>query len=130
MALRISGITLQDNKCVEIALTGVYGVGSTLSRKVLAAVSVDGSTRVKDLTESEATAIRDMIEGKYRVEGDLRREQATNIRRLKDIGSYRGTRHTRGLPARGQRTKTNTRTVRGNVRRTAGSGKRAAPGKT
>lgn len=121
---RIAGVTLPTNKRVDIALTYIYGIGLTTSQKILNETGVPASVRVKDLTEAQANQLRDVVEKQYRVEGELKREVLSNIKRLKEIGSYRGTRHVRNLPVRGQRTKTNSRTVRGNVRRTMGSGKR------
>lgn len=125
MPIRIAGVILPDQKHLGIALTRIHGIGRSLSVKILREAGVDTQQRVKDLTEREGNAIREIIEERYQVEGELRREVTGNIRRLKDIGSYRGTRHSRHLPARGQRTRTNSRTVRGNIRRTAGSGRRA-----
>ena len=130
MAVRIAGIVLPDQKRIDIALTAVYGVGRSASRRILHDVGVDASIKAKDLTDTEAIKIRNVIEERFRVEGDLRRDIQQNIRRLKDIGSYRGLRHIKHLPVRGQRTRTNSRTVRGNVRKTAGSGRRAAAEKT
>lgn len=130
MAVRIAGIVLPDNKRLEIALTYVYGIGKTTSRKILEKVKVGYDVKPKDLTESESIKIREEIENNYKVEGDLRRDINSHIRRLKDIGCYRGIRHIKRLPVRGQRTRTNSRTVRGNVRKTAGSGRRAAAEKT
>ncbi len=130
MIARISGLILPSNKRVEIALTYLYGVGLTLSKKILAAAKVNPDTRVKDLAEEEVNRLREYIEKNYRVEGELRRDVFSNIKRLKEIGCYRGTRHIKGLPCRGQRTKTNTRTVRGNIRRTMGSGRKSAAQKT
>lgn len=130
MPLRIAGIVIPDEKRIEIALTYIYGIGRNSSREILEKAGISPETRTKDLTEQEATQIREAVEESYRVEGDLRREVAQNIRRLKDTGSYRGFRHMKHLPVRGQRTKTNSRTVRGNVRKTAGSGRRAAAEKT
>ncbi|MFA5954533.1 MAG: 30S ribosomal protein S13 [Patescibacteria group bacterium] len=121
---RIAGITIPNDKRVETALTYIYGIGPELSKKILRETKVNPDTRTKDLLEDQVSSLREYIEKKLRVEGDLRREVMGNIKRLKDINSYRGTRHIKHLPARGQRTKTNTRTVRGNVRRTMGSGKR------
>jgi small subunit ribosomal protein S13 len=129
MPVRIAGVILPEQKHVDIALTRVYGIGRALSVKILQQAGVDPRQRVKDLTEREGNAIRDVIEKQNQVEGELRREVTGNIRRLKDIGSYRGARHSRRLPARGQRTRTNSRTVRGNIRKTAGSGRRAASDK-
>lgn len=130
MPFRVAGIVLPDTKRMEIALTYIYGIGRSASRAILEKAGVDADTRTKDLTERDMSKIRDAVEGSYRVEGDLRRDTATNVRRLKDIGAYRGFRHMKHLPARGQRTKTNSRTVRGNVRKTAGSGRRTAAEKT
>ena len=110
---RISGVDLPRDKRVEVGLTYIYGVGWTRSRQILAAASVDPDTRVKDLTESEVARIREYIDSEFKVEGDLRREVAMNIKRLTEIGSYRGQRHRRNLPVRGQRTRTNARTKRG-----------------
>ncbi len=121
---RIAGVTLPANKRVDIALTYIYGIGLTTAKEILKKTDVDPTVRVKDLTEDQATKLRDMIEKQYKVEGELRRIVLSNIKRLKEIGAYRGTRHVRGLPVRGQRTKTNSRTIRGNVRKTMGSGKR------
>jgi len=127
---RIAGITLPQNKRIEIALTYLYGIGRFLSRKILKQANVDINKRTKELSEEEVARLREIIEGTYKVEGDLRREKMLNIKRLKEIGSYRGLRHSKGLPVRGQRTKTNSRTVRGNVRRTAGSGRKPPAEKT
>ncbi|MBI5466865.1 MAG: 30S ribosomal protein S13 [Candidatus Kerfeldbacteria bacterium] len=128
--VRIAGATLPANKRVEIALTYLYGIGLTLSKKVLTAANVDANLRVKDLTEAQANKIREIVEKTYKVEGDLKREVLLNIKRLKEIGAHRGVRHSKNLPTRGQRTKTNSRTVRGNVRRTMGSGRKPAAEKT
>ena len=121
--MRILGITLPENKRMEIALTVVYGIGRPRALSILKSVSVEPGTKPKDLTVDQENAIRKVIEG-FKIEGDLKREVAGNIKRLKDIKTYRGNRHARHLPARGQRTKTNSRTVRGNVRKTMGSGRR------
>lgn len=121
---RIAGVTLPSNKRVEIALTYIYGIGPTTATRILNEAGIDPSVRVKDLDENQATKLRDIIEKKNKVEGELRREVLSNIKRLKEIGAYRGLRHIKGLPVRGQRTKTNSRTIRGNVRKTMGSGKR------
>lgn len=128
--VRIAGATLPAAKRVEFALTYLYGIGLTLSQKVLQQASVDANTRVKDLTEAQANKIREIVEKNYKVEGDLKREVLLNIKRLKEIGAFRGTRHSRNLPTRGQRTRTNSRTVRGNVRKTMGSGRKTAAEKT
>ncbi len=121
---RIAGVTLPMHKRLEVALTSIYGIGPTRAAEVLKATGVSGDIRVKDLSEEDAQKIRNVVEKEYAVEGELRREVIGNIKRLKDIKSYRGSRHENRLPARGQRTKTNSRTRRGNVRRTMGSGKR------
>lgn len=121
---RIAGVSLPSQKRVVIALQYIYGVGATRAQQVLAKAKVDENVRVKDLSADQENTIRNIVEKEYRVEGDLRRDNLSNVKRLKDIGSYRGTRHAKGLPVRGQRTKTNSRTVRGNVRKTAGSGRR------
>lgn len=130
MPFRISGVILPENKRIEVALTYVYGIGRQTSRNILKEVGIGFDTKTKELTESEETKIRENIEKNHRVEGDLRRDVAGHIRRLKDIGCYRGMRHIKRLPVRGQRTRTNSRTVRGNVRKTAGSGRKAAAEKT
>lgn len=120
---RISGINLPNEKRIEIALTYLYGIGLTLSQKILSDLKIDPNTRAKDLSEEQAELIRQYINRNYKVEGDLRSEVTQNIKRLKDVGSYRGTRHAKGLPARGQRTKTNARTKRGK-KVTMGSGRK------
>jgi small subunit ribosomal protein S13 len=127
---RIASVNLPNNKRVEAALPYLYGIGPTLSRKILAITKVNPDTRVKDLTDEEVNKLRRVIEETYKVEGDLKREILGNIKRLKEIGAYRGTRHAKGLPVRGQRTKTNSRTVRGNKRATATSGKKPSAQKT
>ncbi len=120
--MRISGITI-PNKRLTYALTALYGIGPSRSASICAEAKVDGMKRADTLTPEEENKLRAILE-KIKIEGDLKREVAGNIKRLKDIGAYRGTRHARGLPTRGQRTKTNSRTVRGNVRKTMGSGRR------
>ena len=127
---RIAGVTLPKEKRIEIALTYIFGIGRPRSKKILATANINPDTKAKDLTEQETNTLREIIEKKFRVEGDLKREILTNIKRLKEISSYRGSRHTKNLPVRGQRTRTNTRTVRGNVRRTMGSGRKPATEKT
>lgn len=122
---RIAGIDIPNDKRVVIALTYIYGVGRSRSNQILAKTGVNPDTRSKDLTEAEVARLREVIESEYVVEGDLRREVSMNIKRLQDIGSYRGLRHRRGLPAHGQRTRTNARTKRGRRRAVAGK-KRAA----
>lgn len=127
---RIAGIQLPNNKRIEVALTSIYGIGRSLSKKICQDAKINQDAKTKDLTDGELNNLRSIIEKQVKVEGDLRRERLANIKRLKEIGSYRGTRHQRGLPSRGQRTKTNTRTVRGNVRKTMGSGKKPSAQKT
>ncbi len=131
MALvRIAGVTLPQQKRIEAALPYIFGVGWPGSKRILAAVKVDPNKRTHELTEAEVAKIREFIEKNYMVEGALRQQIASNIKLKKEIGSYEGLRHIRGLPVRGQRTKTNSRTRRGNVRKTAGSGRRASAEKT
>ncbi len=127
---RIAGINIPDKKRIEIALTYIYGIGRSLSNRILSQLKIDPSLTANKLTAEQLNALKGFIEKNLKIEGDLRREKMMNIKRLKDIGSYRGLRHIKGLPVRGQRTKTNTRTVRGNVRKTMGSGRRAAAEKT
>ncbi len=122
---RISGVTLPREKRIIIGLTYIFGIGPAHAQSIIELSKVDPSTRVKDLTEDETNTLRSIIDKDYRVEGELRREVLSNVKRLKDIGTYRGLRHSKRLPARGQRTKTNSRTNRGNVRSTAGSGRRS-----
>jgi len=122
---RIAGVTLPQNKPIRVGITAVYGVGNTRAAKILKEAGVEPGIRVRELSDAQVNAIREIVEKKTRVEGDLRREVLGNIKRLKEIGSFRGSRHTKRLPARGQRTKTNSRTVRANKRSTAGSGRRA-----
>lgn len=126
---RISGVNIPKEKRVEVALTYIYGVGFTTSQNILRSLHIDFNTRVKDLTEEQVNQLRQKVE-KFKIEGELRREKSTNIKRLKEIKAYRGLRHTKGLPVRGQRTKTNSRTVRGNKRVTMGSGRAPAAQKT
>lgn len=130
MAVRIAGVTIPNEKRVEISLTYIFGIGQTKANGILKLANVNPNTRVKDLTDEQANKLREIIEKKNKVEGDLRREIFANIKRLKDIGSYRGSRHAKSLPTRGQRTKTNSRTVRHNIRKTATSGKKPAAEKT
>jgi small subunit ribosomal protein S13 len=124
---RIAGVDLPRDKRVEIGLTYIYGIGLTRSKQILTATGINPDTRVKDLSDSEVAALREVVENTYEVEGDLRRMEAMNIKRLMDICSYRGRRHRAGLPVRGQRTRTNARTRRG-ARRTV-AGKKKAPKK-
>jgi small subunit ribosomal protein S13 len=121
---RIAGVDIPRDKRVEVSLTYIYGVGRTTAIKILKRAEINPNTRVKDLTEQEISRIREVLEGNYVVEGDLRRELSMNIKRLMDIGTYRGLRHRRGLPVRGQRTRTNARTRKG-PRRTVGARKKA-----
>ncbi|MDQ5957354.1 MAG: small subunit ribosomal protein [Patescibacteria group bacterium] len=123
--MRIAGITLPENKRMDIALTAVYGIGRPAAKRILEVAGVDAALRTPDLTPEMEAKIKTEID-KIKIEGDLSREIDQNIKRLKDIKSYRGVRHIRHLPTRGQRTKTNSRTIRGNVRRTMGSGRRKA----
>lgn len=124
---RIAGIDLPRDKRVEIGLTYIYGIGLSRAQEILAGTGVNPDTRVRDLADEDVTALRAYIEANYQIEGDLRRWEAMNIKRLGDIGTYRGRRHRQGLPVRGQRTRTNARTRRG--RRLTVAGKKKAPGK-
>jgi small subunit ribosomal protein S13 len=124
---RIASVDLPRDKRVEIGLTYIYGIGLSRSKEILAATGVNPDTRVKDLTDAEVAALRQAVESNYQVEGDLRRWESMNIKRLVDIGTYRGRRHRLGLPVRGQRTRTNARTRRG--RRVAIAGKKKPPAK-
>ncbi len=124
---RIASVDLPRDKRIEIGLTYIYGIGLSRSKKILAATGVNPDTRVKDLTDTEVAALRTAVETNYQVEGDLRRLESMNIKRLVDIGTYRGRRHRLGLPVRGQRTRTNARTRRG--RRVAIAGKKKPPAK-
>ena len=126
MAL-ISGVNIPDSKRVEISLTSIFGIGSTLARQAASAAGLEENPRVKDLTETQLSRLREIVEREYRVEGDLKREIQTNIRRKIEVRCYQGLRHTRGLPVRGQRTSTNARGRKGNKRTIAG--KRKAPSK-
>jgi small subunit ribosomal protein S13 len=121
---RIEGVDLPRNKRVEIGLTYIYGIGRSSSNQILDATGINPDTRVKDLTEAEIAALRDNISNNYRIEGDLRRQVQLNIKRLQEIGTYRGLRHRRNLPVRGQRTRTNARTRRGTRKTVPGRGRR------
>lgn len=121
--MRIAGITIPDEKRLEIALTAIYGVGISRARTILDDLGIDRGSKAKDLSEADENKIRKVVE-EGTIEGNLKREVAANIKRLKDIKSHRGVRHMKRLPVRGQRTKTNSRTVRGNVRKTMASGRR------
>jgi small subunit ribosomal protein S13 len=127
---RIAGVNLPNEKRIDAALPYIYGVGWPLSVKILKATQIDPATRTKDLTEADLNKLREYIEKSFKVEGSLRQQVVMNIKRLKEIGSYRGLRHIKGLPVRGQRTKTNSRTRHGNVRKTAGSGRKDSSAKT
>jgi len=127
---RIAGINIPEQKRIEIALTYIYGIGRSLSRKILKEANIELSRQASKLSSNEVSRLKDIIEKRYKVEGELRREKMTGIKRLKDVGCWRGLRHLKGLPVRGQRTRTNTRTVRGNIRKTVTSGRRPAPAPT
>ena len=126
---RISGVDIPANKRIEVSLTYIYGIGPAVSRKILGQTGIDVSKKAKDLTEEEVSRLREVIDKGYRVEGDLRKEIGTNIGRLTEIGSYRGMRHRRRLPVRGQRTRTNARTRRGPRQTVAGRGRRRGTAK-
>lgn len=128
--MRIVGVNIPDNKKIEFALPYIYGIGLPVARKIVRSAQVDPGKLAKDLTSLEISRIREIIERNHKIEGDLRREIMLNIKRLKEIQTYRGARHIRGLPVRGQRTKTNSRTRRGNVRKTMGSGRKPAASPT
>lgn len=127
---RIAGVNIPENKRIQVAITYIYGIGNSLSRKILSQVNIDINKKASDLTQKEVNDLRELIEKNYKIEGDLRRQVMINIKRLKDIGTWRGLRHAKKMPVRGQRTKTNTRTVRGNVRKTMGSGRKPAASPT
>lgn len=127
---RIIGVNIPDDKQIGIALSYIYGVGRTSAKVVLNEAKIDPAIKAKDLSPEQMKLIEEIIKKHYRVEGDLKRDLMMNVKRLKDIVSWRGMRHSRGLPARGQRTKTNNRTVRGNVRKTVGSGRKPAASPT
>jgi len=124
---RIAGVNIPEDKQIRIALTYVFGIGRSSSEEILERTNIDPVTEAKDLTPEEIGRLKEVIEKDYQVEGEVRRKRMMNIKRLKDIGSWRGMRHKKGLPVRGQRTRTNSRTVRGNVRKTVGSGRKAPP---
>ena len=125
---RIAGVNIPENKKIKISLTYIFGIGNSLSMDTLKKAAIDPEMKASELKLEQINKLKDVIEKDYKIEGGLKREIMVNIRRLKDIGSFRGSRHIKKLPVRGQRTKTNNRTVRGNVRKTVGSGKKAAPG--
>ncbi len=124
---RIAGVNIPENKQIEISLTYIYGIGLSLSSKILAEANINPSIKAKELRPDEINRLKEIIEKKYTVEGEAKRGRMMAIKRLKDIGTWRGHRHIKGLPVRGQRTRTNTRTVRGNVRKTVGSGRKLPP---
>ena len=128
--VRIAGVTLAPQKHSDVALAALYGIGRPVAIKILSALNIPATVKVDALTNEQANAIREIVEKQYVVEGELRRRIMMNVKRLKDIGCYRGMRHIKNLPVRGQRTRTNSRTRRGNVRRTMGSGRRKAADKT
>ncbi|MEZ4156885.1 MAG: 30S ribosomal protein S13 [Candidatus Paceibacterota bacterium] len=122
--MRVAGINIPDEKRLVVALTYIYGVGPFISEQILEMTGIDGNKRAKELTQEEANKIKETLDKNFKIEGELRSIVKTNISMLKELGSYRGMRHSRALPVRGQSTKRNSRTVRGNTRKTAGSGKR------
>lgn len=128
--MRIAGINIPDNKKIEYAIAYIYGIGFPAAQKIIKQAQVDKNKRAKELSADEVNRIREIIEHNFKIEGDLHREISSNIQRLREIGTYRGYRHIRGLPVRGQRTKTNSRTRRGNVRKTMGSGRKPATSPT
>lgn len=128
--MRIVGTTIPDNKKIEFSLRYIFGVGAFLAKKILRDTQIDSKKRARELTPDELNRLREVIERNYRVEGELRRDIMMHIKRHKDIKTYRGIRHMRGLPVNGQRTKTNSRTRRGNARRTMGSGRKKAANPT
>ncbi len=130
MPIRISGVTLPDKKHILFALTDIYGIGRSSAAKILHELNINPEVLARDLTEKEEHSLREYIEKNIRVEGELRRDVSGHIKHHRDIGTYRGLRHAKHLPVRGQRTKTNSRTVRGNVRKTAGSGRKSSNEKT
>lgn len=130
MAVRIAGVNIPDNKRIAIALTYIHGIGRPRSSQILEKLGIDQNIRTQELPEDVVIKLRNEIEKNYTLEGELKRQKMMNIKRLREISCYRGTRHVRGLPVRGQRTKTNTRTVRGNKRVTMGSGRKDANQKT
>jgi len=127
MPVRIAGILIPDNKPIAISLTYIYGIGKSLALKILKQCGINPLKKTKDISEEESNRLKSIIENSLKIEGELRREQFANIKRLKEIRCWRGLRHIKGLPVRGQKTKKNCRTVRGNVRKTVGSGKKAPP---
>lgn len=127
---RIAGINIPENKKIIASLAYIYGIGRPLAAKIIKQVKIDPDKKAKELTNEELTLLKDFVEKNYKIEGDLKRIVQSNIKRLKEVGAYRGYRHARGLPVRGQRTKTNSRTRRGNARKTVGSGRKKSAEKT
>ena len=127
---RIAGVAIPENKKIIISLSYIYGIGRPLAVKIIKNINIDSSKRANQLTDAELNRLRDFVEKNYKIEGDLKRVIQSNIKRLKEISAYRGVRHSKGLPVRGQRTKTNSRTRRGNVRKTVGSGRKKGTEKT
>lgn len=128
--MRIVGVNIPDNKRIEYALTYIYGLGLTSAQRIVKSSQVDPKKRAGELSQGEINRIRELIEKNYKIEGDLRRQIMLNIKRIKELQTYRGLRHMKGLPVRGQRTKTNSRTRRGNVRKTMGSGRKPSASPT
>ena len=124
---RVAGVSIPEKKQIQIALTYIYGIGPSLSRKILNETEIELCKKAGELTSEQIKRLKEIIEKNYKIEGELKREKMRNIKRLKDVGCWRGLRHARGLPVRGQTTRTNSRTIRGNVRRTMSSGRKAAP---
>tara|TARA_Y100000310_G_scaffold315353_1_gene365778 strand:- start:38 stop:427 length:390 start_codon:yes stop_codon:yes gene_type:complete len=127
---RLAGVNIPDKKQIQVALTYIFGIGRPNSERILKKAKINAQKKAEELTSQELSSLRDIIEKELKVEGNLRREIMMNIKRLRDIGSWKGLRHQKRLPVRGQRTSTNTRTVRGNVRKTVGSGKKPAASPT
>jgi small subunit ribosomal protein S13 len=124
---RIAGVNIPENKQILYSLPYIYGIGLSLAKKILTEANIDFEKRAKDLSPEEVDRLKNIVEKNYKIEGELRREEMMNVKRLKEIGSWRGQRHSKNLPVRGQRTRCNSRTVRGNVRRTVGSGRKPPP---
>ncbi|MEK7578189.1 MAG: 30S ribosomal protein S13 [Patescibacteria group bacterium] len=127
---RIAGMNIPENKKIIVSLSYIYGMGQSLAKKIVSDLKINPSKKTSELTSEEINRLRDLVEKKYKIEGELKRIIQSNIKRLKEIGTYRGYRHSRGLPVRGQRTKTNSRTRRGNIRKTVGSGRKKGTEKT
>lgn len=127
---RVAGVNIPENKKIIVSLSYIYGIGQSLAQKIISELKINPLKKASDLTNEELRQLKELVEKKYKIEGELKRIVQSNIKRLKEIGTYRGHRHSRGLPVRGQRTKTNSRTRRGNVRKTVGSGRKKALEKT